>query len=215
MFSLAVFFCETQRFGLENQGDFVDTRETILSTAQKLFARFGFNKTTVDEIAKATHIAKSTLYHHFPSKEEIFRGVIEREGQDLARRIHDAVETADSPKEKLRAYVVTRMSRLRELTNFYSALKEEYLEHYPFIETVRKKDFDDEMNMFQEILSDGVKEGTFNLRDEDVELTALAVLTALKGLEYPWTANTEIPDIGEHAEVLLNVLLNGIASKDD
>jgi AcrR family transcriptional regulator len=33
----------------------VDTRETILTAAQKLFARFGFNKTTVDEIARATH----------------------------------------------------------------------------------------------------------------------------------------------------------------
>ena len=192
----------------------MDTRETILTTAQKLFARFGFNKTTVDEIAGATHIAKSTLYHHFPSKEAIFRGVIEREGQDLARRIHDAVEAADSPKERLRAYVVTRMSRLRELTNFYSALKEEYLEHYPFIESVRKKDFDSEMNMFQGILSRGVEEGAFNLRDGDVEVTALAVITALKGLEYPWTANAEIPDSTEHAEVLLHVLFHGILSED-
>ncbi len=193
----------------------MDTRETILATAQKLFARFGFNKTTVDEIAAAAHIAKSTLYHHFPSKEEIFRGVIEREGRNLARQIHDAVEAADSPKERLRAYVVTRMSRLRELTNFYSALKEEYLEHYPFIESIRKKDFEDEMDMFKGILSEGVKEGAFSLGDEDVELTALAVLTALKGLEYPWTANAEIPDIREHAEALLHVLFHGILSEGD
>jgi AcrR family transcriptional regulator len=200
---------------VEHQGGHVDTREIILKEAQKLFARFGFNKATVDEIAAAAHIAKSTLYHHFSSKEEIFRAVIERESQDLARRIREGVESADSPKERLRAYVVTRMNRLRELTNFYSALKEEYLEHYPFIESVRKKDFDDEMAMFQGILSEGVEEGAFNLRDGDVELTALAVVTALKGLEYPWTANAEIPDIGEHAEVLLHVLFHGILSEGD
>ena len=193
----------------------MNTRETILTTSQKLFARFGFNKTTVDEIARATHIAKSTLYHHFPSKEEIFRGVIKRESQDLARRIHEAVEAADSPEEKLRTYVVTRMSRLRELTNFYSALKDEYLEHYPFIERVRMKDFEYEMDTLREILSGGVKKGEFNLRNEDVQLTALAVVTALKGLEYPWTANAGVPDIGEHAEVLLRVILHGILSKDD
>ncbi len=200
---------------MENEGGHMDTQEIILATAQKLFARFGFNKTTVDEIAAAAHMAKSTLYHHFPSKEEIFRGVIELESQDLARRIQDAVEAADSPQERLRAYMVTRMSRLRELANFYSALKEEYLEHYPFIESVRKKDFEDEMGMFQGILAEGVKEGAFNLRDGDVELTALAVITALKGLEYPWTANAEIPDFGEHAEVLLHVLFHGILSKED
>jgi AcrR family transcriptional regulator len=188
----------------------MDARETILTESQKLFARYGFNKTTVDEIASAAHMAKSTLYHHFPSKEEIFRGVIERESQELAKKILEAVEATELPKEKLRAYVATRMDHLRGLTNFYSALKEEYLEHYPFIETVRKKDFEDEMGTFQAILSDGVKKGVFNLREEDIELTALAVVTALKGLEYPWTSSVEVPDIGKHTEVLLNVLFHGI-----
>jgi hypothetical protein len=71
------------------------------------------------------------------------------------------------------------------------------------------------MNTFRGILSDGVKEGAFNLRDGDVELTALAVFTALKGLEYPWTANAEIPDIDAHAEGLLHVLFYGILSEGD
>ena len=208
-------FSEIHYSGRREPGDCMGTREIILTEAQKLFARYGFNKTTVDEIASAAHMAKSTLYHHFPGKEEIFRGVIERESQDLAKRIRDEVEAADLPKDKLRAYVAIRMNHLRRLTNFYSALKEEYLEHYPFIETVRKKDFEDEMGTFQRILSDGVKKGAFNLRQGDVELTALAVVTALKGLEYPWTASVEIPDIGEHTEVLLHVLFHGILSEGD
>lgn len=192
----------------------MDTRETLLKTAQKLFARFGFNKTTVDEIAAAAHIAKSTLYHHFASKEDIFRAVIEREGQTLARRIRDAVEAAGTPQEKLRAYVITRMGHLRELANFYSALRDEYLEHYPFIESVRQKDFEDEMAMFREILSEGLRKKALNLKDGDVEVTALAVITALKGLEYPWTAKTGIADINEHAEVLLRMLFHGILAPD-
>ena len=192
----------------------MDTRETLLKTAQKLFARFGFNKTTVDEIASAAHIAKSTLYHHFASKEEIFRAVIEREGQTLAKRIRDAVEAAGTPQEKLRAYVITRMGHLRELANFYSALRDEYLEHYPFIESVRQKDFEDEMAMFREILSEGLRKKALNLKDGDVEVTALAVITALKGLEYPWTAKTGIADINEHAEVLLRMLFHGILAPD-
>lgn len=182
----------------------------MLKTAQKLFARFGFNKTTVDEIAAGAHIAKSTLYHHFTSKEDIFRAVIEREGQTLAKRIKDAVEAAGTPQDKLRAYVVTRMGHLRELANFYSALRDEYLEHYPFIESVRQKDFEDEMSIFREILSEGLRKGALNLKYGDVEVTALAVITALKGLEYPWTAKMGIPDVNDHTEVLLHVLFHGI-----
>ena len=192
----------------------MDTRETLLKTAQKLFARFGFNKTTVDEIASAAHIAKSTLYHHFTSKEEIFRAVIEREGQTLAKRIKDAVEAAGTPQEKLRAYVITRMGHLRELANFYSALRDEYLEHYPFIESVRQKDFEDEMAMFREILSEGLRKKALNLREGEIEVTALAVITALKGLEYPWTAKTGIADINKHVEVMLRMLFHGILAPD-
>ena len=192
----------------------MDTRETLLKTAQKLFARFGFNKTTVDEIASAAHIAKSTLYHHFASKEDIFRAVIEREGKTLAKRIRDAVEAVDTPQEKLRAYVITRMGHLRELANFYSALRDEYLEHYPFIESVRQKDFEDEMAMFRKILSEGLRKKALNLKDGDVEVTALAVITALKGLEYPWTAKTGMADINEHAEVLLRMLFHGILAPE-
>jgi AcrR family transcriptional regulator len=182
----------------------------ILTAAQKLFAHYGFNKTTVDEIASGAHVAKSTLYHYFPGKEDIFRAVIEREGQSLAGCIRDAVRAVDLPQEKLRAYVVTRMRRLRELANFYSALKDEYLDHYPFIERVRERDFEDEMTMFGEILSEGLEKGVFDLKDGDVEITALAVITALKGLEYPWTVNAEMPDVNEHAEALLRVLFHGI-----
>lgn len=188
----------------------METRERILKTAQKLFARFGFNKTTVDEIAAAAHVAKSTLYHHFPGKQDIFRAVIEQEGQTLTARIAAAVEGAASAQDQLRAYVVTRMRHLGELANFYSALKEEYLEHYSFIEKVRERDFQGEIRVLRGILADGVKRGEFRVRDGDVEVTALAVITALKGLEYPWIAAADVPEATEHTDVLLRLLFHGI-----
>ena len=191
----------------------MDTRERILTTAQKLFARFGVNKTTVDEIAAAAHMAKSTLYHHFRSKLDIFRVVIEQEGQTLARRISAAVEGATSPEDQMRAYIVTRMRHLGELTNFYSALKEEYLEHHSFIERIRERDFKDEMTILRRILGEGNRKGAFRFQDGDIEVTAVAVITALKGLEYPWIEAANMPDATEHAEVLLRLLFHGILAE--
>lgn len=188
----------------------MNTREIILKSAQKLFARFGFAKTTIDEIAKKAHLAKSTLYHHFQSKEDIIRATVEREGQILNERIEAAVEAADSPQDKLRAYIVARLQHLKELTNFYSALTEEYLEHYSFIEKAREKDFQGEMSMLQGILSSGMQDGSFRIKHRDVEITAFALLTALKGLEYPWTSAAVVPEIEEHIDVLLGLLFLGI-----
>ena len=40
-----------------------DTRDKILSVANKLFSRFGFHKTSMDEIAKIARKAKGSLYY--------------------------------------------------------------------------------------------------------------------------------------------------------
>jgi len=49
------------------------TKETIVSVANRLFSRFGFHKTSMDEIAKVARKAKGSLYYHFASKEDLFR----------------------------------------------------------------------------------------------------------------------------------------------
>lgn len=191
----------------------METNERIIRAAQKLFARFGYNKTTVDEIAAGAQIAKTTLYHHFKGKEAVFRAVIEFEGRELGERIADAVAAAPSPEEKLRSYSVARMRHLKNLGNFYTALRAEYLEHYAFIEAVREQDYQDEIKILREILEQGVLEGSFKLPVGDIGVTAMAILTALRGLEYPWTDAADVPEITEHVEALLRVLFHGLLAE--
>ncbi len=57
----------------------VDKRDRILKQAAAAFARFGFRKTTMSEIARAAGVAKGSLYHAAESKEELFYKVLERE----------------------------------------------------------------------------------------------------------------------------------------
>ena len=66
-------------------------RECILIEAAKAFARFGFQKASVDEIAKNAGVAKGTIYLAAPSKKELFYEVLLREVRSwnavLAKRI--------------------------------------------------------------------------------------------------------------------------------
>ncbi|RLD78380.1 MAG: TetR/AcrR family transcriptional regulator, partial [Bacteroidetes bacterium] len=64
-----------------------DIKENILDVAQSIFRKYGFKKTTMDEIAKAARKGKSTLYYYFKSKEEIFAAVIEKEGNYMQNEL--------------------------------------------------------------------------------------------------------------------------------
>ena len=185
--------------------------DLIVDVAQRLFAKYGFKKTTIDEIAHSAHIAKGSIYYYFGSKEDIFRAVLDKENRLWSQKVREVINRASTPQEKLRAYLVTRMKYLSKLTNFYSALREEYLEHYAFIENIRKRYFREEIEIVKAILEEGVKKGIFKV--EELGLTAFVIVAALKGLEYPWTMEIPMPDIEKSIDFLLKMLFNGLLNK--
>ena len=55
-----------------------EVKDTIVGVARNIFSRFGFKKTTMDEIAIAARKGKSSIYYYFTSKEEIIRLLLKR-----------------------------------------------------------------------------------------------------------------------------------------
>lgn len=186
----------------------VDKREHILEAAEQLFARFGIKKTTMDDIAKKAHMGKSSLYYYFKSKEEVFEGVIRKDSQLFKNKLTVAVGNGNSPQEKIRNYVVTRMIHLKELSNYYTTLTEEYLDHYTFVENARREFVDYEISTLSSILEDGVNQGLFTI--ENTEITARNFAICLKGLEYPFFTNNFESDIEKESSQMLNILFKGI-----
>jgi AcrR family transcriptional regulator len=164
----------------------------------------------MDEIAKAVKKAKSSLYYYFQNKEEVFQAVIEREASVLKEKISKALEGVKDPQEKLRAYVITRMKAMKQLANFYSALSDEYLENFKFIEKFREKYDEEEFNAIAEILKEGIERKIFKIKD--IEMTTLAILIALKGFE-TWIFKGNVKWSESDLDNLLDVLFYGIVKK--
>ncbi len=85
-----------------------EKRNKILASAEQLFAQFGFLKTTMEDIAKKAHMAKSSVYYYFKSKKEIFAEVIRQDTLVFQQKLESAVAAVDTPEAKIRAYVTTR-----------------------------------------------------------------------------------------------------------
>jgi AcrR family transcriptional regulator len=77
-----------------------NTRERLLTAARSAFARSGFRGASVDEIASEAGFSTGALYSNFDSKEDLFLALMEREIDEHAREIADAVGARDSMAER-------------------------------------------------------------------------------------------------------------------
>lgn len=183
-------------------------KEKIIETATKIFSKFGMKKSTMDEIAKKIRMGKSTLYHYFKNKEEIFLTVVKRESDILRKNLIRAVTEADNPKDKFKAYAITRMRNLKELRNYYATLTDEYLSMYSFSEKIRKEFREFEFNILKEIFYEGIQKKIFDI--EDPELIAETIIIVFKGFEYQFITNETYLNVENHLDVIIDVFFNGI-----
>jgi AcrR family transcriptional regulator len=186
-------------------------RKKIIITAGQIFSRFGFKKTTMDEVAKALKIGKSSIYYYFKSKEEIFEAVVLNEANILRNELTTAIKSVESPVEKMEKYVFVRMKAFEKLSNYYNAIFDKNLDHFEFIERIREKYDREEIAILRLILYDGVRKRVFKV--ENSEYTALAIQTTLKGLEVPLFWKKREINIDNRLKAILGVLFNGIVIK--
>jgi len=186
-----------------------EQKELILSAAKKLFSRFGLEKTTMEDVAKAAGKGKSSLYYYFKSKEEVYAEVIRKEIAGLKTIIRKAIEEEDDPYNKFTRFVGTRLNYLNEKADQYTTIKDEYLKHYQFIQNLTADYSDWEMSTIKDIIEYGRDRGLFLVTDS--ETISRAIFFALKGLEYPWTTNLTRIELEKSVYVLVDILLKGIS----
>ncbi|MGQ1890417.1 TetR/AcrR family transcriptional regulator [Thermophagus sp. OGC60D27] len=187
-------------------------RNSILRSARDLFAKYGYRKTTMEDIAVALRKGKSSLYYYFKNKEEIFQAVIELEAEILDNRLWEVVKSQYQPKQKFNDFVVIRMETLRELVNYQRAMRDETYSDYHFLDQVREKAEKNEKEMLKTILEEGVGAGEFDIKN--LRLAAIGISTALRGLELPLLRGIEnFDDFRLQLDNILSILFYGILKR--
>jgi AcrR family transcriptional regulator len=187
-------------------------RERILDAADRLLARYGYRKTTMDDLAGEAGIGKGTTYLHFSSKGEVALGAIDRMVARLIEGLQAiASESAPAPERLRRMLILRVMHRFdyaqphsRSLDEVLAALRPALLER-------RERYFRDEALALAQVLREGAREG--RLRAADPNGAAHTLITATNAL-LPYSLSVEElgrrRDVEARAERLVELLLAGL-----
>lgn len=176
-----------------------------------VFARFGYKKTALDDIAREARKGKSTIYYYFKSKDEIFKAVIDAEAEIRKHAIQEQINQISDSKRKLKTYIYVRMQTLKMVVNYYEAIKNDLLDNLYFVNGFRNEHFEDEIMQIKNLLLDGIEKGVFSIANP--ELTAKTIVTILQGFEVPLILkNLSDEELQKSIDEMLNILFFGIVA---
>jgi AcrR family transcriptional regulator len=184
------------------------TREKILAVAARMFGKYGFRKTTVDEIARTAHKAKGSVYYYFKSKEELFLAVVTREIHALKSGLTRVVMDSQDATSMIRNYLMSRMILMKDATNYHESLKAEFVEDFGFLNECREEFTRFEIDLMKAILDRGLRENKLVVKDP--QATAQVIILAMKATEIPFYHHRKIAEYEHTIVELLDILIKGL-----
>jgi AcrR family transcriptional regulator len=185
------------------------TPERILEVTEDVLRRFGLAKATVVDVARALDVSHGSVYRHFPSKASLREAVakrwLERVSTPLGK-IAESSQPAPARLERwLRALFAAKQNRVLEDPEMFAT----YLTLAQEACKTVKAHKECLIGQLEQILSDGVKQGTFQLAD--VGETARAIFDATSRFHHPSHSDDwRDPQLAARIDTLLALLLRGL-----
>jgi len=153
-------------------------RGRILDEAAELFAKNGYEGTSLSDVAVAVGVTKAAIFHYFPNKKEIYEAIIVRTLQGLVETVTLAVEVDGDAEARLVRFMMAHADYFEQHYYGFMTMLVGYggMENITLIEEARKLR-DGYESLLRSIVTTGMKSGCF--RQVDVHVASRAVLSLL------------------------------------
>lgn len=193
-------------------------RGRILDAAARAFARRGFDKTTIDDIAQAVGATKGLVYYHFRSKFDIFLAAYELGMHKVKEIVEPLADSPGSGLERLRRMAVGHTMNLMEDVDYHNVVHQGVRDQSSESLTVRQRDALVELNqlrrdyelLFRHVVEEGMKDGS--LRPLDAALTTRVLLSSLNAVDVWYRQQDERSPaaVRSLAQDVVDVILCGV-----
>jgi AcrR family transcriptional regulator len=160
------------------------TRNMLVDVARQLFAKNGFENTTMNDIATASNRGRRTLYTYFKSKEEVYFAVIQTELERLFAKLEEVARKNIPPVDKLVQLIFAHLEVVKEAVYRNGNLRAEFFREVWKVESVRKEFDRTEISLIRRVINEGADRGLLDVKNP--RLTAEIFHYCLKGCEVPY-----------------------------
>lgn len=166
-----------------------DTKEFILKTAYYMFLRNNYEAVTMSKISSATNLTKGVIYHHFTSKEELFKAVVDKyilENKVKRPNRHENLrEFIEQSIQQMQDKVSEDSTQVKDLkrTEFihYLSFIVDTIQYYPGFKNIGQKFYKEGLKFWKILLEDAMRKGEIR-NDIDTEAIAMNFLSINFGI---------------------------------
>jgi len=183
--------------------------QLILNAAVEVFLKYGYKKTSIDDIATHAKIGKGTVYNYYQSKEALFFKMADYNQEIMERDFQVALKHYQGKSDPLINYTIVRQLESRKMIAKYSMNVEVIAE---LVEIFQNKPDKVEVHIqyYIDILIEGVKSGRYTPADHRKQ--AMILLDITTQFLFKWLALNE-KEMEKEVKNIFGVLLNGIVVK--
>jgi len=101
-----------------------ERRAQLIEVGRGVFAKHGYEGTSVEEVAKRAKVSKPIIYEHFGGKEGLYAVIVDREMDYVVRRIVEAISSG-SPRERVERASLAFLSYVRDHPDGFAVLSQD------------------------------------------------------------------------------------------
>ncbi|AZY50525.1 TetR/AcrR family transcriptional regulator [Bordetella avium] len=186
-------------------------RERILDAAAALFARSGYENSSISDLACAIGVSKAAIYHYYPTKQDIYDAIILDVLSGLLSAVTQACDPERGARARLRAFMVAHADYFETHHDQFVTM----LVGYSGMASPERADAaalrDRYEGLLRAILAQGISEAVF--RERDIAATGRAVLSLLNWM-VRWYKPGQGQKAGVVAEDYFNLIAGGLCRSD-
>lgn len=181
----------------------------IIKAATKIFAKKGFFKAKVSDIAKEAQVADGTIYLYFENKDDILISLFEEQMQLVLENMRQELSKEEDAVNKIERFAVTHLRLIESNKNVAEIIQVELRQSTKFMKEYKNERFMEYLNLIAEIIEEGQKKGVFN-KAIIPDIAKRAFFGALDEMSRFWVLSSRKKyDIETAAEQISNYFLKG------